>query len=73
VCDKTPIANSQDAEMFLQKGHLKGGDAHDAGKLGCDSWESILPVPLAHLQGAQVLTDAWTTHMFIREPHPHSR
>lgn len=39
-----------------------------------DSWESLLlPVPLAHLQGGQVLSDAWTAHMFTREPHPHSR
>lgn len=73
VCDETPTADPKGSVMLLQKGHLQGGNAHDAGKLGWDSWESILPVPLAHLQGAQVLTDAWAARIFIHEPHPHSR
>ena len=28
--------------MFLQKGHLQGGDVHAAGRPGQDSWESLL-------------------------------
>lgn len=42
VCDETLTIDPKEAMMFLQKSHLKGGDAHDAVKLGCDSWEAIL-------------------------------
>lgn len=47
---------------------LLGGQAGTPGK--AFSW---LQFHLAHLQGGQVLTDAWTAHMFICELCPGSR
>lgn len=40
------------------------------GQAGTPGRSFSHPVPLASLQGGQGLTDAWTAHMFICEPHP---